>query len=259
MNLAGLWQNSYYRRFNPLTPWTAGMDVRRLVGTAKHDFDDARATSFYRYQLPAFHDLYGVDFDRITDEQARDLDARIFDNYQDRALALPGRHRAGQHRADVQRPLLGPARLHNRYPFEVLVFNVTTLLDGFHPSEFKQPSDDPYRFAKKHGLKVDSLDDYLAVLDRLFREAKDAGRGLPEDDAGLPADAPLRGRPARSAPTSVFGPTARPSLTRGRGQGLRGLHHVAAGRAERRSTSCRSRSTPGTASSRGPTRCSWST
>ena len=49
---------------------------------AKHDFDDARATSFYRYQLPAFRDLYGVDFDRITDDQARELDDRIFANYQ---------------------------------------------------------------------------------------------------------------------------------------------------------------------------------
>ena len=38
---------------------------------AKHDFDNARATSFYRYQLSAFSDLYGVDFDTITDEQAR--------------------------------------------------------------------------------------------------------------------------------------------------------------------------------------------
>ena len=52
-------------------------------GKAKHDFDSARATSFYRYQLPAFTDLYGSDFDRITDAQARDLDDRIFDNYRD--------------------------------------------------------------------------------------------------------------------------------------------------------------------------------
>ena len=42
--------------------------------------DNVRATSFYRYQLPAFQDLYGVDFDRITDEQARDSTA-IFENY----------------------------------------------------------------------------------------------------------------------------------------------------------------------------------
>ena len=54
------------------------------------------------------------------------------------------------------------------YPFEILVFNVTTLLDGFHPSEFKQPSDDPYLFAAP-GLEIATLDDYLSVLDLLFR------------------------------------------------------------------------------------------
>ena len=42
-------------------------------------------------------------------------------------------------------------------------------------SEFKQPADDPDRFAKAHGLKVESLDDDLSVLDRLFRFAKEKG------------------------------------------------------------------------------------
>lgn len=51
---------------------------------AKHDFANARAASFYRYQAVAFKDLYGVDFDRITDREARDLNQRIFRNYLDR-------------------------------------------------------------------------------------------------------------------------------------------------------------------------------
>jgi predicted TIM-barrel fold metal-dependent hydrolase len=33
--------------------------------------------------LPAFQDLYGIDFDTITDEEARTLNARIFKNYED--------------------------------------------------------------------------------------------------------------------------------------------------------------------------------
>ena len=56
-----------------------------------------------------------------------------------------------------------------------LVLNVTTLVRGFHPSEFKTPADDPYHFARQHGLRVESLDDYLDVLDRLFRAAKEKG------------------------------------------------------------------------------------
>src|SRR5262249_37300653 len=72
-------------------------------------------------------------------------------------------------------PYWGRLDFATHYPFEVLVFNVTTLLDGFHRSEFQQPADDPYRFAAAHGLRVESLDDYLAVLDRLFRFARENG------------------------------------------------------------------------------------
>ena len=61
------------------------------------------------------------------------------------------------------------------YPWEVLVFNVTTLVRGFHPLEFKSADDDPFAFAKAEGLPMGSLDDYLAVLERLFVRAKAAG------------------------------------------------------------------------------------
>ena len=116
-----------------------------------------------------------MDFDRITDEQAAALDARIFANYRDARWI----DHVVTERANIELmlndPYWGRLDFTTHYRFEVLVFNVTTLLDGFHPSEFKQPADDPYRFAKDQGLKVESLDDYLSVLDRLFRVAKEKG------------------------------------------------------------------------------------
>lgn len=175
VNLAGLWQNSYYRRFNPLTPWKAGMDFDDWWKSAKHDFKDAHTTSFYRYQLPAFRDLYGVDFDQITDAQARELDRQIFEHYQDQRWL----YHVVTERANIELMFNDPywARyaFTTSYPWEVLVFNVTPLVRGYHASEFTQPLDSPYEFAKKHGLPVDSLDDYLKVLDRLYLEAKDRG------------------------------------------------------------------------------------
>src|SRR5262245_1163552 len=63
MNLASLWHNSYFRWIHPLTPWQPGMKFDDWWAKAKPDFANARATSFYRYQLPAFKDLYGIDFD----------------------------------------------------------------------------------------------------------------------------------------------------------------------------------------------------
>jgi predicted TIM-barrel fold metal-dependent hydrolase len=175
MTLFGLWRNSYYPQVGALSVRQVGEPFDSWWARARQDFDNARATGFYRYQLPAFRDLYGIDFDRISDEQAKALDARVFENYRDERWV----HEVVTVRANIELMLNDPywARLDFRthYPFEILVFNVTTLLDGFHPSEFKQPSDDPYRFARAQGIEIATLDDYLLVLDRLFREAKSKG------------------------------------------------------------------------------------
>ncbi len=175
MNLSSLWRNSYYTWFNPLAPWKPGGSFDAWWKVAKDSFQDARATTFYRYQLPAFQDLYGVDFESITDDEARALNDRIFENYRDRKWL----YQVVTERANIELMFNDPywARFAftTSYPFEVLVFNVTTLVRGFHPSEFSSEWDDPYRFARAGGLEVKSLEEYLKVLDRLFEKAKAAG------------------------------------------------------------------------------------
>jgi uncharacterized protein len=175
MNLAGLWRNSYLTRVKSLTPWTPGGKFADWWARAKHDFDDVRAVSFYRYQATAIKDLYGVDFGRITDDQAAELDRKIFRNY----LSKDWLFDVVTRKANIELMFNDPhwARLDFRtdYPFCVLVLNVTTLTRGFHPSEFKNKDDDPYAFAKANALPTASLTDYLAVLDRLFAAAKAKG------------------------------------------------------------------------------------
>ncbi len=175
MNLSSLWRNSYFTWIHRVTPWQSGMKFDDWWRTARHDFDDARATSFYRYQLPAFADLYGVDFDRITDEQARDLNHRIFENYKDQRWL----YEVVTERANIELMFNDPywARFDFKadYPFTVGVLNVTTMVRGFHESEFKSALDSPYDYARKRKLPVASLDDYLAVLDRIFQDARQSG------------------------------------------------------------------------------------
>src|SRR5262245_52452544 len=132
MTLAGLWRNSYYTWFNPLTAWKPGGRFDDWWMKAKLDFVNASATSFYRYQLPAFQDLYGVDFESISDEQARALNDRIFENYRDQKWL----YHVITERANIELMFNDPhwarLKLTTYYPFEVLVFNVTTLVRGFH-------------------------------------------------------------------------------------------------------------------------------
>jgi hypothetical protein len=176
VNLAGLWQASYYRWVHPLTPWRAGGSFDEWWAKAKHDFANARATSFYRYQLAAFKDLYGVDFDAITDAQARKVNERIFQNYRDQRWL----YHVITERANIELMLNDPhwasLEFKTDYRFGVLVFRVNSLFRGFHPSEFKKPEDDPYRIAREEKLAVNSLDDYLKLVDRIFQRAKAAAR-----------------------------------------------------------------------------------
>lgn len=175
VTLRTVWNLGYFPWIHTVAPWPAGGDFDAWWAKAKGHFDNARATSFYRYLLPAFQDLYGVDFDVITDDQARHLNSRIVMNYQDPRWL----HHVITERANIALMVVDKywARLSfsNDYPFTVSLCNVTSLVRGFHPSEFRNPLDDPYAYARKRKWKLDNLADYMDVLDRILAEARAAG------------------------------------------------------------------------------------
>ncbi len=176
MNLFGLLNTSYFQRTHSLTPWKPGQTFNSWWPQAKRDFDNARATGVYRYLLPAFRDLYGVDFDNITDQQAQDLDERIFKNYRNDKWLIDVVTR----RSNIELMLIDPYwekfDLRTFYKFGVLVLDVSTLSRGFHPAEVENLGGDPYRVAEKWGQAVTSLDDYLEVIDRLCMSLNRRGR-----------------------------------------------------------------------------------
>ena len=135
-----------------------------------------RALSFYRYQLPAFRDLYGVDFDRLTLEGARKLDAAIRAKYDEDPNWT--NHVITQ-RANIELMLIDPDWKPYDYvspfPYGVFIARINPLIRGFHKDEYPNPIESPYAYAEQHGLKMDSLDDYLVVLDRLIENAVSVG------------------------------------------------------------------------------------
>lgn len=175
VTLRTIWAGSYFPWIHPLEAWPENGSFETWWSKAQHNFANARATSFYRYLLPAFHDLYGVDFDTITPEQARTLNDKIFENYKtDKWLK-----EVITERANIELMVIDAywRRLDftTDYPFTVALCNVTSVVDGFHPSEFKNPQDDPYTFAARQQMQIKSLDDYLAVLDRIVSTARKEG------------------------------------------------------------------------------------
>lgn len=171
MTLHSLWQGSYYTWINPLSSWNEGESFDSWWARAKTNFDDARATSFYRYVLPAFTDLYGVDFETMTDAQAKDLNARIFANYKDDTWLK----KVISERANIELMFIDPywARLkfERAYDFAVPILNVTSMVDGYHASNFTSALDSPYEFAKSSGQPIETFDDYLKTLEAIFQKA----------------------------------------------------------------------------------------
>lgn len=171
MTLHSIFAGGYYPGLNKLSPWPTGKSFDDWWSVARNDFVNARATSFYRYLLPGFRDLYGIDFDTITDAQARELNDRIFANYKNDKWLIDVVTR----KANIELMFIDPywARLQfaRAYQFAVPVLNVSMLISGHHPAVFANPQDSPYVFAERQGKKIDSLDDYLSVLDKIFEQA----------------------------------------------------------------------------------------
>ena len=171
VNLRGIWQYSYFPWLHQVAPWPADGNFDAWWKLQQPNFANAKATSVYRYLLPAFEDLYGVDFDTITPEQARKLNEQIFDNYKTDDWI----ENVVTKRANIELMVVDPywARLQfqRAYRFSVPLLNVTTLMRGSHPSQFGSELDSPFAFARKRNLKTDTLEDFLKVVDAIFVEA----------------------------------------------------------------------------------------
>jgi predicted amidohydrolase/predicted TIM-barrel fold metal-dependent hydrolase len=171
MTLRSLWGNSYVTRTTRITRWPADQQFDTWWKDARDDFDDVRACSFYRYMLPAFRDLYGVDFDTITHDQARDLNGRIFANYRDDKWLID----VVTKRANIELMFIDPhwnrLQFAQEYKFSVPVLNVTMLMSASHPDRIAAKRDSPFAWAARKNLKCETFDEFLSVIDAIFTEA----------------------------------------------------------------------------------------
>ena len=87
-------------------------------------------------------------------------------------MALSRDHGAREHQLMFNDPYWARFQLTTYYPFEVLVFNVTTLVRGFHSTEYSSLWDNPRHFATEEKLEIKTLDvSTQVVLDKLFQRA----------------------------------------------------------------------------------------
>jgi predicted TIM-barrel fold metal-dependent hydrolase len=168
--------NSYFAWTSQVEPWPADHQFSTWWNSTRHIFPKARAVSFYRYLLPVWRDLYGVDFDTITDEQAGELNDKIIANYARPEWIDEVVTERANIELVVDDPFWGRLDFENSFPktkYMSGVLNVSMLVTGHHPSRSSGTSS-PYWFAQKNNLKVDTLDDYLALITAIFDAASAA-------------------------------------------------------------------------------------
>ena len=171
-----LWRESYFGvHVPPIGHKYQHIPVKQWWPLTEKAFADGRNTCFYKYQHIAFQDLYGVDFDQLTEAQAERLDAAVRARYQDPAWIAE----IVTKRANVEVVVIDydytPYDYVSPHPFGVSVVRLNPLVRGFHPDEYDNEPESPWHYAKVHGLPLKSLDDYLAVLDHIMRRAADRG------------------------------------------------------------------------------------
>jgi hypothetical protein len=171
MTLPSLWAVSYYNWIHSVSPWPESGKFDDWWKDGQTDFQNARATSVYRYLLPAFRDLYGVNFDTVTQEDARKLNDQIFDNYQDPNWV----EEVVTKRANIELMFVDPfwarLRVERHYKFAVPVLNVSRLIEASHPSRCRNPLDGPYYYGKQWGIASDSFGAYLQLVEEIFKRA----------------------------------------------------------------------------------------
>ncbi len=178
MNLASIWQNSYLSGQGILPNWQKGETIETWWPRAKPTFDNVRTVSAYRYTLPAISDLYGINFETITDAQALQLNRQITENYRDQRWLYKVITEKANIEVMVNDPYWDPFNFQTEYRFTAKVLRLNPLFRGFHRNEFKLKGnrrENPYDFADSEGVKIDSFDDYLEFLDHIFVQGKKSG------------------------------------------------------------------------------------
>jgi predicted TIM-barrel fold metal-dependent hydrolase len=173
--LRRLWGSCYFTWGHRLAPWPKDGRFETWWKVAEADFDNSRARGAYRVMLPIFKDLYGVDFETISTEEAKTLSDRIERNMENPDWADEVLHKKANIEIMVIDAFWRAPHYGDHYPFTVSAVNVQWMLKGFHPSQIRSRSQSPYEFAARNKIEIKSLDDYVGVLDRMLAEAKQRG------------------------------------------------------------------------------------
>lgn len=153
-------------------------DLDSLWETYGRALDFSRSTSYYSHFLKGFKILYGYDEPFFTKEGIRALSEKITANYKNREdWYAEAFEKAGFETMFVDQ-YWAPFNTELDTKYFTLVFNINNLVSATTQRTMKYRDDAPssvnlYRMADHEGFSINSLEDYLAFVDRLFQKFLD--------------------------------------------------------------------------------------
>lgn len=172
--LCTLLRGSYLPRIANVPDWSPDRPFNEWWASTSPILANVRAAGFYRYMLPAYRDLYGVDFDDVSADEAAQLSDRIAANHRSADWV----EHVVVERANIELMLVDPfwarTTVVRTHRFVVPVLRVDTWITGSHPSRFDNPLDSPYVYAERAGLPMETFDDYLAAVDACLERGRAA-------------------------------------------------------------------------------------
>ncbi|MDK2896806.1 MAG: uncharacterized protein PWP04_926 [Candidatus Atribacteria bacterium] len=152
-----------------------------LSGTTGKSFDLTReellsqlrnipASSFYRYLIRAFQFMYEFRDDSLTWENWENLSRQIRENYEKGDMVK----RWLSSRLNVQKIILDRYWVVGDFQVDRKIFSPVLRLDPFFFGYNRETRDhdgqSPYFYADREGIKVETFDEYLSLMDHIFQK-----------------------------------------------------------------------------------------
>jgi len=152
-----------------------------LSGTTGKSFNSAReellsrvktipASSFYRYLIGAFQFMYEFQDNSLSRENWEGLSRQIRENYENNDMVkkwLSGR-------LNIQKIILDRYWIVGDFQVDREIFSPVLRLDPFFFGYNREARDhdgqSPYFYANREGIKVETFDEYLNLIDHIFQQ-----------------------------------------------------------------------------------------
>ena len=154
--------------------WVISMPKKGNYNELSKRLKKVRGSAFLRSCINALYNLYDIDISDLSPYSLKLISERINEAYKDKEW-----QRAVLRKAKIKKCILDPywdIWIKN-YDKELFVpaLRINTFLFGYNAEARDHNGNSPHDLARKFGYNIETFDDYLNFIDKVFQKAKEQG------------------------------------------------------------------------------------